>query len=102
MPRLRFGDDNRAVTIGAGISGGQYGGLAAWLASAVSCVDGPPCAPATSPATRYVVWSNVEIGWQHWWPGGFAMRYFAGYGVGFGGGDNFSTPYFGLGIGYAF
>ena len=94
MPRLRFGDDTRAFTMGAGMSGGQYGG--GWLSS---CVE-DPC--ATTYPTHYVIWSNVEIGYEHWWSSGFAMRFFAGYGHGFANGDSFNLPYFGLGVGYAF
>ena len=94
MPRFRFGDDARAFTMGAGVSGGQYG--AGWLSI---CVE-DPC--ATTYPTRYVIWSNFEIGSEHWWSSGFAMRLFAGYGHGFASGDSFNLPYFGVGLGYAF
>jgi hypothetical protein len=93
MPRLRLGDNNGAFTMGAGLSGGQYGDIPL-------CFDGPDC--ATTYPTRYVIWSNVEIGYEHWWQSGFAMRTFAGYGHGFASGDSFNLPYFGIGIGYAF
>lgn len=94
MPRLRFGvDQDRAFTIGAGISGGGYG-------------SSPDCNLITALACdypiRYVIWANVEIGREAWSPGGFAFRYFAGFGHGFASGDSFNIPYFGVGFGYHF
>lgn len=59
---------------------------------------------------RYSLWLNVEIGGEHWWPSGFACRYF----FGLAGGatlDPFSfsihdqrlaIPYVGIGLGWAF
>ena len=101
MPRLRFGDDATAFTLGAGISGGEYG--AGFLRSFFQFCDEDPC-PTTNPPypTQYVIWSNFETGLEHWWRNGFAIRLFAGYGHGFASGNSFNLPYLGFGLGYAF
>ncbi|HEY5090474.1 MAG TPA: hypothetical protein VIK30_10915 [Polyangia bacterium] len=93
MPRLRMGDDHDVLTIGVGISGGDFGNTLAFD----GCDSNTPCAES-----RYVVWANVEAGGEHWLNSGFAVRYFAGYAHGFASGDSFNIPYFGFGLGYAF
>ncbi len=101
MPRLRFGDDTTALTLGAGVSGGEYGD--GFLRNLFQfCVE-DPC-PTTNPPypTQYVIWSNFETGLEHWWRNGFATRLFAGYGHGFASGNSFNLPYLGFGLGYAF
>jgi hypothetical protein len=97
MPRLRVVPDHRdAITIGLGASGGQYG--------PVLCFEGG-C------GTRYVVWMNLEVGTEHWFSGGFALRYFLGFAQGCTtdsctrtsvNGASLHIPYAGFGIGYAF
>jgi hypothetical protein len=99
MPRLRFGDDGTALTLGAGISGGEYG--YGFLRELLQFCDEEPCANPPYP-TQYVIWSNLETGLEHWWRNGFAIRLFAGYGHGFASGNNFNLPYLGFGLGYAF
>jgi hypothetical protein len=93
MPRLRLGSDHDVLTIGVGLSGGNFGSTLAFD----GCDSAVPCAE-----TRYVLWTNVEAGGEHWLNGGFALRYFAGYGHGFASSDSFNIPYFGAGLGYAF
>lgn len=97
MPRLRFGNDAGAFTLGAGVSGGNYADLPL-------CFD-EPC-PATLPVS-YVLWNNFEIAGEHWGPHGLALRAFAGYAHGWCVSRTCVTalediPYFGFGIGYAF
>ena len=104
MPRLRLGSETGSLTLGAGISGGNYG--------ATSFCTEDPCNTSTSNyPTGYVLWSNFEIGGEQWWPNGFALRYFVGYGHGWCvngtcrsaiGESTVNTPYFGFGLGYAF
>jgi hypothetical protein len=93
MPRLRVGNDHHVLTVGVGLSGGNFGSTSAFD----GCDSNTPCAE-----TRYVVWANVEAGGEHWLNRGFALRYFAGYGHGFANGGSLNIPYFGLGLGYAF
>ena len=59
----------------------------------------------------YVVWANVEVGTEHWWRSGFALRTFLGYARGCSAtscttatasGGDLAIPYFGFGLGYAF
>jgi hypothetical protein len=97
MPRLRWGDDHNALTLGAGASGGNYGDLPL-------CFD-DPCS-STYPVS-YFVWNNLEIGGEHWSSSGLAVRYFVGYAHGWCVSDacvsaDDNLPYFGLGVGYAF
>jgi hypothetical protein len=101
MPRLRFGDDATALTLGAGISGGEYG--AGFLRDTFQVCAEDPCPTTNAPyPTQYVVWSNFETGLEHWWRNGLAIRLFAGYAHGFASGDSFNLPYLGFGLGYAF
>lgn len=99
MPRLRLGDDATALTVGAGISGGEYGD--GFLRELLAFCDEGPCPNPPYP-TQYVIWTNFEAGFEHWWRNGFAMRFFFGYGHGFASGDSFNLPYLGFGLGYAF
>jgi hypothetical protein len=100
MPRVRAGDESNAFTLGAGISGGNYGNSPTFAA------DGQP--PDTYP-TKYVLWLNLEIGGEHWSTQGFAVRYFLGWANGctFVGcsrtvnNGTLSFPYLGIGLGYA-
>jgi hypothetical protein len=107
MPRLRLGNDHSAFTVGAGLSGGEYGGF--------DFADtGPGCYNDSSPCdrpfpTRYSLWANFELGGEHWTSSGFAVRYFMGVArattlrpLGFSEGGQTALPYFGLGLGYAF
>lgn len=95
MPRLRLGDDHSAVTLGAGISGGNYSDLLA-VCNETSC------------PTSYFLWSNFELGTEHWFSAGFAVRLFFGYAHGWCVSSspcvNAATdfPYAGFGLGYAF
>jgi hypothetical protein len=103
MPRLRAGrTDYNSFTAGLGVSGGQYGGVQI-------CLDDDGCDGRSYP-TAYTLWTNLEIGGEHWTRGGFAIRYFVGYAIGkiVGSGvesadaSPLSFPYTGVGIGYAF
>jgi hypothetical protein len=103
MRRLRLGGDRHVVTAGAGVSGGNYGSGGEWFC------DGP-CPDRDYPIS-YVVWANVEIGTEHWWRSGFALRTFLGYARGCSAtscttatanGGDLAIPYFGFGLGYAF
>jgi hypothetical protein len=101
MPRLRLGDKHSAFTIGVGVSAGEYGDFP--LCTEQNCSHG------TDP-TRYVFWGNVELGGEHWFRRGFAVRYFVGYAHGCttescnttAYGASLNIPYAGFGIGYAF
>jgi hypothetical protein len=103
MPRLRLGDEHQALTLGAGLSGGNYGDIPLDFDCESDCN-----ANAGYPV-RYVVWGNVELGLELW-KRGFAFRAFGGYARGCttdgcGGsadGAPLGIPYFGLGFGYAF
>lgn len=99
MPRLRLGGKATALTVGAGISGGEYG--AGFLRGFLQFCDQDQCPKSPYP-TQYVIWSNLETGFEHWWRNGFAIRAFAGYAHGFAVGDSFNLPYLGVGMGYAF
>jgi hypothetical protein len=97
MPRLRFGNDQGAFTIGAGLSGGNYADLPL-------CFD-DPC-PTTQPVS-YVLWNNFEVAGELWASSGFAARAFVGYAHGWCVSSSCvnaleDIPYFGLGLGYAF
>ena len=101
MPRYRAGNRRHSMTIGAGVSGGNTGSGGEWFC------DGP-CPVRDYPLT-YVLWGNVEIGTEHWWSSGFAMRTFIGYARGCttstcssAHSANLSLPYAGMGFGYAF
>jgi hypothetical protein len=101
MPRFRLGDDRKALTLGAGLSGGQYTS-AGWC---FGCDDG---APSTYP-TYYTLWANFEIGGEHWSRGGFALRYYLGFARGAmlqsapaSASSFLAFPYLGIGLGYAF
>jgi hypothetical protein len=105
MPRLRVGDARNALTVGVGLSGGEY-------TSHGLCVicggDGSSSQESTYP-TYYTLWTNFEVGGERWSRSGFAFRYFLGYAQGAMLGSpppSASTflafPYFGIGLGYAF
>jgi hypothetical protein len=69
MPRLRIGNERTALTLGAGISAGEF----AWPSLGLDCESncGPPH------PTSYTFWSNLEAGvevWRH----AFSFRAFAG------------------------
>ncbi len=102
MPRLRAGrTDYNSFTAGVGLSGGQYGGVNI-------CFFDDGC-PSSYPTT-YTLWTNLEIGGEHWTRAGFAIRYFVGYAIGKQVGAQLPAadvsplafPYTGVGIGYAF
>jgi hypothetical protein len=107
MLRGLIGGQRSKFTIGAGISGGQY----KW--TDLSCFyDTCPTKSGT------VAWGNVEIGGEHRFPGGFALRYFGGYGHIIAGdlvcdppatscgpyyqNDGYNLIYTGIGVGYSF
>lgn len=103
MPRLRAGrTDYNSFTAGLGVSGGQYGGVRICLFD--------DCDSTSTYQTAYTLWTNLEIGGEHWTRGGFAIRYFVGYAIGKPVGAQpagtdlspLSFPYTGVGIGYAF
>jgi len=102
MPRLRQGGRRHAITFGAGVSGGNYGSGGEWFC------DGP--CPDRDYPLNYVVWANLEVGSEHWWRSGFALRTFLGFARGCSmtscttspSGGSLAIPYFGLGLGYAF
>jgi hypothetical protein len=104
MPRVRAGrTDYNSFTAGLGVSGGQYGGVN----FCVVC-DGEDS--SSSYPTTYTLWTNLEIGGEHWTRAGFAIRYFVGYAIGKTVGSQpaqtnvspLDLPYTGVGIGYAF
>jgi hypothetical protein len=101
MPRLRLGDDRNALTLGAGLSGGEFSFH--WLC--IGC--GTDASGPTSVPTYYTFWSNFEIGGEHWSQGGFAIRYYLGLAhatmLGAPSPNDIATiPYLGIGLGYAF
>ena len=70
MTRLLLGASRRArFTIGAGISGGKYD----WKESCFDCDE-------VAEKIGTVAWGNLEIGGEHRFESGFALRYFGGYG----------------------
>jgi hypothetical protein len=98
MPRLRLGDDHTALTLGAGLSGGQY------TTDICPACDGPP----TTVPTYYTIWTNFEVGVEHWSRAGFAVRWYLGFAHGTmldgpsGETSGLDLPYLGVGVGYAF
>ncbi len=102
------GGQRSKVTIGAGISGGKY----KWSEFCFLCEDGPVTKSGT------VAWGNVEIGGEHRFWSGFALRYFGGYGHIIAGdlvcdppatrcepyyqNDGYYVVYTGIAVGYAF
>jgi hypothetical protein len=71
MTHFILGDSPRSrFAIGTGISGGKYTWKDWWC---VDC-DGAPR------KTGSVMWGNLEIGGEHRFYSGFAVRYFGGYG----------------------
>jgi hypothetical protein len=101
MPRIRLGQSRTALTIGAGISAGNFGGGGEWFC------DGP--CPRRDVPLDYTFWGNLEAGIEHWFIGGVALRTFLGYAracsestCGTGPAGNTTFPYLGFGLGYAF
>jgi hypothetical protein len=93
MPRVWFGGDSaRHMTGGVGVSGGGFG--AAQGCNFVTVI-------ACHTSVEYVIWMNGELGWETLSPGGLALRYFAGFGYGFGATQRYAIPYAGLSFGYA-
>jgi hypothetical protein len=114
MPRLRVAGDTTTFTVGAGISGGNY----AVIRHCGFIVPNEDCTTVFVPEAGYVLWGNLEMGWEIQSPGGFSLRGFVGYGHVLTPGalhcvnsvPNCATspsegqdlPYVGLGAGYAF
>jgi hypothetical protein len=102
MPRLRAGNDFNAFTLGAGLSGGEFSGHVL----CIGCEDEASSSGPTSYPTHYTLWTNFEVGGEHWSRSGLAIRYFLGlahatlFGVPTSG--IATLPYLGLGVGYAF
>ena len=70
MTHLLLGESRRSrFAVGAGISGGRYT-RKEW------CIDGD----AAPEKTGSVAWGNLEVGGEHRFFSGFAVRYFGGYG----------------------
>ena len=111
MLRLLAGGDRSKFSLGAGVSGGKY----TWRDYLGFPDDeGPPRKAGT------VAWANVEIGGEHRFRNGFALRYFGGYGrliagdlvceagaryddcVMFYKDDGYNLIYTGIAVGYAF
>ena len=111
MPRVRLGDDHLALTLGAGLSGGNYGKIPLDFVCDDQCTEsqGQQVLQSQAYPVRYVVWANVEAGLELW-KRGFAFRAFAGYArgcttdgcSGTADGAALGIPYMGLGFGYAF
>jgi hypothetical protein len=101
MPRLRAGDDHNAVTFGAGVSGGQYGGINLFGFGPGCTSDDLPCGDFP---THYTLWTNVELGGEHWTRHGVAFRYFLGvaYDALRPPANAEAFPYAGMGLGRAF
>jgi hypothetical protein len=71
MTHFLLGDSSQSrFAVGAGISGGKY----TWKESCLIDCDDP------AEKTGSVMWGNLEVGGEHRFFGGFAIRYFAGYG----------------------
>lgn len=97
MPRLLLGNEIGGLTLGAGLSGGNY-------SDEFFCID-DPC-PSTYPVS-YTLWGNAELGGEAWTPSGVALRIFAGWAHalwadGTHGSSTTDFPYLGAGVGYAF
>jgi len=75
MPRYRIGNARHALTLGLGLSGGNYAYVVASLCA--SQEDIPEC---NTNDTRYTLWANAEVGGELTGPTGFVFRYFVGYG----------------------
>jgi hypothetical protein len=76
MPRYRVGAGRNVLTLGVGLSGGNYSHIYASLCG--SQEELPECnAPGSY---RYTLWTNVEIGGEYWAASFLAFRYFVGYG----------------------
>lgn len=76
MPRYRVGEGRNVLTVGAGLSGGNYSHVYASL-----CGGDDEVAECNSPGSyRYTLWSNVEVGGEYWAASLVAFRYFVGYG----------------------
>jgi hypothetical protein len=100
MPRLRVGQhETSTFTLGAGASGGNIGDVPLFC-------DEYCDAPRASYPTHYFLFANVELGGEHWFSNGFALRYFAGVALGWetANGRYFGLPlpYTGVGLGRAF
>lgn len=108
MMHVLAGGERSKLTLGAGVSGGKY----TWVEWCIDCDDG-----ARKNGT--VAWGNVEIGGEHRFWNGFALRYFGGYGhiiagdlvcdttnnshcVQYHQNDGYYVIYTGVGLGYAF
>ncbi|HEY7371908.1 MAG TPA: hypothetical protein VIF57_06990 [Polyangia bacterium] len=71
MTHFLLGDSRQSrFAIGAGISGGNY----TWKESCLVDCDDP------AEKTGSVMWGNLEVGGEHRFFSGFAIRYFGGYG----------------------
>jgi hypothetical protein len=76
MPRYRLGSGRTVLTVGLGLSGGNYSHT--YLSLCGSEEELLAC--NTPESWRYTLWSNLEIGGEYWATSRFAVRYFAGYG----------------------
>jgi hypothetical protein len=109
MAHFLAGGVRSKVTLGVGVSYGGY----KWTQF---CIDDCDNGPATKSGT--VTWGNIEIGGEHRFWSGFALRYFGGYGHIIGGdlvcdnapagcgpyyqNDGYNVVYTGIGVGGAF
>ncbi len=76
MPRYRVGGDRRALTVGLGLSGGNYSHSYVSL-----CGSEEELLECNQPeGWRYTLWANAEIGGEYWAASRFALRYFGGFG----------------------
>jgi hypothetical protein len=75
MPRYRIGSARQALTLGLGVSGGDYAYTLASL-----CGSQEEFVECHTSDTRYTVWVNAELGGEHVGPSGFTLRYFVGVG----------------------
>lgn len=69
MLRMLSGGERSKFTLGAGVSGGKY----SWKEFCFDCDD-------LASKSGTVAWANLEIGGEHRFWSGFALRYFGGYG----------------------
>jgi hypothetical protein len=105
MPRYQTTTGRNTASVGAGVSGGQYGGFDSGGAS-FNCSAIPGCRYPT----RYVLWANAEIGYEHLAAGGYTLRFFGGASVGCTlescatsvNGHDLLQPYAGMGLGNPF